>query len=57
MDVQSDGDYLFKVLAEETRPADDAQIKVFKDSGFSNWYAAQKAKATITRATDNAASG
>jgi len=35
VDVSGDGDYLFKVLAEDTRPADDAQIKVFKDSGFS----------------------
>jgi len=57
VDVPNDGDYLFKVIAEETRPADDAQIKVFKDSGFSNWYAAQKAQATITRVTDNSASG
>ena len=57
VDVSSDGDYLFKVLAEETRPADDAQIKVFKNSGFSTWYADQKAKATITRVTGSSTSG
>jgi parvulin-like peptidyl-prolyl isomerase len=57
VDVSSDGDYLFKVVAEETRPADDAQIKVFKDSGFSTWYADQKSQATITRATDSSTSG
>ncbi len=55
VDVASDGDYLFKVLAEETRPATPEQIQVYKDSGFTNWYAEQKAKATITRATDTSA--
>jgi len=53
VDVQGDGDYLFKVLAEETRPATPDQIQVFKNTGFENWYAAQKAKATITRITDS----
>lgn len=57
VDVSGDGDYLFKVLAEETRPADDAQTKIFKDSGFSTWYADQKAKATITRVTATSTTG
>ena len=53
IDVPQDGDYLWKVLAEETRTPTAEQIKVFKDSGFTNWYSEQKAKATITRASDS----
>jgi parvulin-like peptidyl-prolyl isomerase len=56
VDVASDGDYLFKILAEETRPATPEQIKVYRDSGFTSWYSDQKAKATITRATDSSQS-
>jgi len=33
-------------------PATPDQIKVFKDTGFTNWYSVKKAAATITRATD-----
>jgi parvulin-like peptidyl-prolyl isomerase len=47
--IQSDGVYLFKVLAEETRTPDADQIKTFKTSGFSTWYQNQKTSATITR--------
>ncbi|HLX35731.1 MAG TPA: peptidylprolyl isomerase [Candidatus Limnocylindrales bacterium] len=50
VDIPNDGDYLFKVVAEQMRPADASQIAVFKDSGFSNWYSAKKAAANITRA-------
>ena len=47
--ISGDGTYLFKVLAEETRTPDADQIEAFKSSGFTNWYQAQKDKATITR--------
>jgi len=47
--VTNEGLYLYKVLAEATRTPDATQIKAFQDSGFSNWYAAKKAAATITR--------
>ena len=39
--------YLFKVLEEQTRLPDKDQIATLTSSGFSNWYAAQTAKATI----------
>ncbi len=45
----SAGFYLFKVLEEQSRlPAGD-QLTTLKDSGFNNWYAAEKAKANITQ--------
>jgi parvulin-like peptidyl-prolyl isomerase len=44
----SDGIYFFKVNQEQTRLPDASQIAILKDSAFSNWYAIQKAKATIT---------
>jgi parvulin-like peptidyl-prolyl isomerase len=47
--IPNEGIYLFKVLAEETRTPDAAQIKVFEDSGFSTWYADKKAAAKIDR--------
>jgi parvulin-like peptidyl-prolyl isomerase len=47
--VANDGVYLFKVLEEATRTPDAKQIQQFKDTGFSNWYAAKKNAATITR--------
>ena len=43
-----DGDYLLMVLAEETRTPTEAQLKIFKDTGFSDWYTAQKGDAEIT---------
>ena len=43
-----DGDYLLMVLAEETRTPTKAQLKIFKDTGFSDWYTAQKGDAEIT---------
>jgi len=55
VDIEQDGDYLFKVLAEESRDPSAEQLKTFKDSGFTNWYTEQKALATITRATDSSA--
>jgi parvulin-like peptidyl-prolyl isomerase len=55
VDVPNDGDYLWKVLAEETKPPTAEQISTYKASGFSNWYSAQKAAATIVRSTDSSA--
>ena len=45
--VSSDGDYLFWVLEEQTREPTEEQLKIFKDSGFQNWYTAQKEAADI----------
>ena len=53
IDIPNDGDYLYEVTAEATLPATADQIKVFKDTGFTNWYSVKKAEATITRATDS----
>lgn len=44
----SDGLYIFKVSQEQTRLPDATQITILKSSAFSNWYAVQKAKASIT---------
>lgn len=44
----SDGLYIFKVNQETSRLPDADQIAILKSSAFSNWYAIQKAKATIT---------
>ncbi|HSO30115.1 MAG TPA: peptidylprolyl isomerase [Candidatus Sulfomarinibacteraceae bacterium] len=49
VNVQGEGVYLFKVLAEEERAATAEQIAAFEESGFENWYAAKKAAADITR--------
>jgi parvulin-like peptidyl-prolyl isomerase len=49
IDVPNDGDYLFKVLAEQTMPASPAQIAAFQQTGFTNWYSAKKAAAKIER--------
>ena len=51
IDIENDGDYLFKVIAEETRPATPEQIDVFEQSGFTNWYSEKKAAAKIDRNT------
>ena len=42
------GYYLFLVRSEQTRTPDGSQLDTLKASAFQNWYAAQKAKATIT---------
>ena len=49
VDVPNDGDYLFKVIAEEMRPATAQQIATFKQSGFTDWYSLKKAAAKIDR--------
>jgi parvulin-like peptidyl-prolyl isomerase len=45
--VSSDGTYLLRILAEETKNPTADQLKVIKDSGFSYWYTKQKEAATI----------
>lgn len=45
--VTGEGFYLVRVLAEETREPTEEQLRIFEDSGFSYWYTAEKAKATI----------
>jgi len=44
----SDGLYIFKVNQEQTRLPDASQIATLKDSAYNNWYAIQKAKASIS---------
>ena len=39
--------YLFKVLEEQTRVPDKDQVSSLTTDAFSNWYTAEKAKATI----------
>jgi len=45
--VASDGTYLLRILAEETKTPTADQVKIIKDSGFSSWYTKQKEAATI----------
>ncbi|MBM4409322.1 MAG: hypothetical protein FJ038_12190, partial [Chloroflexi bacterium] len=45
----SEGVYLYKITAEETRLPDADQIAVIERSAFSNWYTARKNESTITR--------
>ena len=49
--IPNEGSYLWKVLAEEMRSPTTEQIAIFKNSGFTNWYSAEKAKAKIERIT------
>ena len=45
----SDGLYLFKVNAEETRTPEGRQLDAIKAKAFDDWYTAKKDAATITR--------
>jgi parvulin-like peptidyl-prolyl isomerase len=47
--VPTDGVYLFKVIAEETRTPEGRQLDTIKKTAFSNWYQAHKSVANITR--------
>ncbi|GIW20624.1 MAG: hypothetical protein KatS3mg065_0920 [Chloroflexota bacterium] len=49
IDVEGDGFYIFKVWEEQTRSPDPAQARTLRANAFSNWYAAEKEKATIDR--------
>ncbi len=53
--IASDGVYLWKVVAEEVKTPTADQIATFKSSAFTNWYAAKKARAKITRDVSTAA--
>jgi parvulin-like peptidyl-prolyl isomerase len=55
--VQSDGSYLFRVLAEETKTPTADQVKIIKDSGFSYWYTKQKEAAKIDYPTGSTVTG
>jgi parvulin-like peptidyl-prolyl isomerase len=55
--VSGDGAYLFRILAEETKPLTDEQIQIVKDSGFTNWYTREKDKATIERPLSSSTTG
>ncbi|MEW5992179.1 MAG: peptidylprolyl isomerase [Chloroflexota bacterium] len=47
IELIGDGVYLFKVVAEEERSPTDEQIAIFEASGFSKWYAREKAEFDI----------
>lgn len=48
--IASDGVYLIKVLAEETRTPTEEQLKIFEDSGFTYWYTRERDKMDIVYA-------
>jgi parvulin-like peptidyl-prolyl isomerase len=45
--IAGDGNYLLRVLGEETRTPTEEQISIFENSGFQYWYTAQKEAADI----------
>jgi parvulin-like peptidyl-prolyl isomerase len=45
--VSGDGDYLFWIIAEETRTPTEEQLAIFEDTGFQFWYTAEKEAADI----------
>ena len=47
--VKSDGVYLFKVFAEETRTPEGRQLEQLRSTAFSTWYDLKKVSASITR--------
>jgi parvulin-like peptidyl-prolyl isomerase len=49
IDLEGDGLYLFKVLAEKTAVPDADQLATIKSDAFGNWYIGKKAAVTITR--------
>ena len=55
--VSGDGTYLFRILAEETRPLTDKQLGIVKDSGFTSWYTREKDKAKIDRPLSSGVTG
>ena len=46
---ESDGFYVFKVVAEETRLPDATQVTTLKANAFTNFYAAAKNASMIVR--------
>ena len=53
--IPNEGSYLWRVVAEEMRSPTKEQITIFKNSAFTNWYSAAKAKAKIERITSASA--
>jgi len=47
--IATDGSYIFKVVAEETRTPEGRQLEGLTATAFSKWYDAKKAAALITR--------
>ncbi len=47
--VEEDGQYLFKVEAEEERTPVGRQLEEIRSTAFGDWYALKKAAATIVR--------
>ena len=47
--VEGDGEYLFKVLAEQVRTPEGRQLEEIKASAFTNWYTLKKSAVVITR--------
>jgi len=50
--TQSDGIYLYEITQKESRAVDASQLSTLQGSAFTNWYAAQKAKANIWQSPD-----
>jgi parvulin-like peptidyl-prolyl isomerase len=50
--VPEEGYFLFKVWEEQTRAPDEEQAATLETDAFSNWYTAEKTKATITTSDD-----
>jgi parvulin-like peptidyl-prolyl isomerase len=50
--TQSDGIYLYEISQKESRPVDSTQLTTLQGAAFTNWYAAQKAKANIWQSPD-----
>ena len=50
--TQSDGVYLYEISQKESRPVDSSQLTTLQGAAFTNWYAAQKAKASIWQSPD-----
>jgi parvulin-like peptidyl-prolyl isomerase len=47
--IAEDGVYLFKVLEEETRTPEGAQLEQLRQTAFSDWYTEKKNAASISR--------
>ncbi len=50
--TQSDGIYLYEISQKESRPVDSSQLTTLQGAAFTNWYAAQKARASIWQSPD-----
>jgi parvulin-like peptidyl-prolyl isomerase len=55
--VSGDGDHLYWIIAEETRTPTEDQLAIFEDTGFQNWYTAQKGAADIEYNIDSGSAG